>query len=306
MFDKNDASNEEKKVSQRRRSRVAEAENSKREEYDAWIFLGRSLGLHSAADRVTPSRIRSVRPCSHRSSAKWKAARAKRVDDERVRKCASHVGELVQSHPSSASALLTRVWSRKRAAGQESRGKRSDSGWSEEAARASEEQGGGGEGEEEGEEEEETKGAEGRKEEKKGRAEVGRKLRCSVSRVPDSSARRFGEPVVGEPSVHDTRSHLRPTGASRVRLHAHATARLLKVLLTSEIYTRISARFCRHSFISRFPFHVYLCSCCWDKNRNVNRKMSDSISRCIGEDYAQFWFEVTRFVDNKFSENQLT
>lgn len=133
----------EKKVSQRRRSRVAEAENSKREEYDAWIFLGRSLGLHSAADRVTPSRIRSVRPCSHRSSAKWKAARAKRVDDERVRKCASHVGELVQSHPSSASALLTRVWSRKRAAGQESRGKRSDSGWSEEAARASEEQGGG-------------------------------------------------------------------------------------------------------------------------------------------------------------------
>ena len=202
---------------------------------------------------MTPSRIRSARPCSHRSSAKWKAARAKRVDDERVRKCASHVGELVQSHPSSASALLTRVWSRKRAAGQESRGKRSDGGWSEEAAaRASAERGGGGEGEGE-EEEEETKGAEGRKEEKKGRAEVGRKLRCSVSRVPDSSARRFGEPVVGEPSVHDTRSHLRPTGASCVRLHAHATARLLKVLLTSEIYSRgYRLAFPDHSFISSF------------------------------------------------------
>ena len=103
------------------------------------------------------------------------------------------------------------------------------------------------------EEEEETKGAEGRKEEKKGRAEVGRKLRCSVSRVPDSSARRFGEPVVGEPSVHDTRSHLRPTGASCVRLHAHATARLLKVLLTSEIYSRgYRLAFPDHSFISSF------------------------------------------------------
>lgn len=162
----------EKKVSQRRRSRVAEAENSKREEYDAWIFLGRSLGLHSAADRVTPSRIRSVRPCSHRSSAKWKAARAKRVDDERVRKCASHVGELVQSHPSSASALLTRVWSRKRAAGQESRGKRSDSGWSEEAARASEEQGGGEKGKKK--EEKKKKKQKEQKEEKK-RRRVGRR-----------------------------------------------------------------------------------------------------------------------------------
>lgn len=44
-----------------------------------------------------------VRSCSTRC----KAARAKRVDDERVRKCASHVGELVQSHPSSASGVLT-------------------------------------------------------------------------------------------------------------------------------------------------------------------------------------------------------
>jgi hypothetical protein len=43
-----------------------------------------------------------------RRSARCKAARAKRVDDERVRKCASHVGELVQSHPSSASAVLSR------------------------------------------------------------------------------------------------------------------------------------------------------------------------------------------------------
>lgn len=115
----------EEKVSQkalsREREQKVEAENFSRWRREVmthgFFSVGRSLDLHSAADQVTPSRIRSARPCSHRSSAKWKAARAKRVDDERVRKCASHVGELVQSHPSSASALLTRVWSRKRADG---------------------------------------------------------------------------------------------------------------------------------------------------------------------------------------------
>ena len=112
--------------------------------------------------------------------------------------------------------------------------------------------------EEDWEEEEEEVAVKGQRSEGPGRG----RTKAQVFRFsgPDSSARRFGEPVVGEPSVHDTRSHLRPTGASRVRLHAHATAGLLKVLLTSRILAAIGF-LCQPVsddwFISCFFFNSY-------------------------------------------------
>ena len=93
----------------------------------------RNVGRCSVgSEQVTPSKGGGY-DLVGRSCAKWKPARAKRVDDERVRKCASYVGELVQSHPSSASAVLARIRSPRRTDGaerseRESRGNESDSG----------------------------------------------------------------------------------------------------------------------------------------------------------------------------------
>lgn len=49
-----------------------------------------------------------------------------------------------------------------------------------------------------------------------------------------SSVRRFGEPVVGEPPIHGTRSRLCPTGASCIRPRTHTTGGLFKVLLLNK------------------------------------------------------------------------
>lgn len=112
--------------------------------------------------------------------ARCKAARAKRVDDERVRKCASHVGELVQSHPSSAaSAVLTaglglQSWRRTR------RGS---------AIGVVPPRRGGGEGGPRGRREKATQGGVRKR---KAQVERGRKLRCSVSQGPPRAHPRDG------------------------------------------------------------------------------------------------------------------
>ncbi|KAG7190459.1 hypothetical protein KM043_006563 [Ampulex compressa] len=135
-----------------------------------------------------------ARPCS---SVLHEVDGAKRVDDERVRKCASHVGELVQSHPSSESAILGSV---------------SKAGRTERGAVVVE-------GKEEGKRMEEAEEEGGRHWRRRQKGERRARRRQDESSGvpflgPDSSARRFGEPVVGEPSAHGTRSHLRPTDAS--------------------------------------------------------------------------------------------
>lgn len=65
---------------------------------------------------------------------------------------------------------------------------------------------------------------------------TGRKLRCSVSPgalSPDLSARRFGEPAVGEPAVRTDILIFAPLlHLFCARLHAHALGGVLKVFLT--------------------------------------------------------------------------
>lgn len=69
---------------------------------------------------------------------------------------------------------------------------------------------------------------------KKGRAKTqDEKLRCSVSRGRTLSTGLANSLLVNS-RFTVSRSHLRPAGTSRVRLHAHATGGLFKVLLTSE------------------------------------------------------------------------
>lgn len=175
---------------------------------------------------MLPSRISAIDPSDgdvrdlvRRCPARCKAARAKRVDDERVRKCASHVGELVQSHPSSASAVLARTVSSRSPKLAE------DAARFDMCCRA-------------------TAGPSGGRKRRRGEGEKGQAAGTEdeSSGVPFLVARLIRDddglpnPLSADgraqhPASSSSSPHCRAV-ASRVRLHAHALGGVLKVSLT--------------------------------------------------------------------------